>query len=115
MNKDASKFTRDIIIMAFVSLLASISAGLRGGCFMTVIQKLNIRVRNALFKSITNQEIGFFDDMKTGSVMCFLNYQHINVKCKQFLYSFLLCKGCQSSISKSSLFFVLLVYVILLL
>ena len=75
MNKDASKFTKDIIIMAFVSLLASISAGLRGGCFMTVIQKLNIRVRNALFKSITNQDIGFFDDMKTGSVMCFLNYR----------------------------------------
>ena len=71
MNKDASKFTKDIIIMAFVSLLASISAGLRGGCFTIVSQKLNIRVRNALFKSITNQEIGFFDDMKTGSLWRF--------------------------------------------
>ena len=79
MNKDASKFTKDIIIMAFVSLLASISAGLRGGCLKTVGQKLNIRVRNALFKSITNQEIGFFDDMKTGSLMSFLNYQRFDV------------------------------------
>ena len=67
MSKDSSKFLKDILIMAGISLLASICSGLRGGCFMITIQKFNIRVRNALFSSILSQEIGFFDDMKTGN------------------------------------------------
>ena len=69
VTKDVSNFVTNILIMAGISLLASACAGLRGGCFMITIQKLNIRVRNALFASVTNQEIGFFDNMKTGIVL----------------------------------------------
>lgn len=66
VSRDVSNFVKNILIMAGISLLASACEGLRGGCFMITIQKLNIRVRNALFTSVTSQEIGFFDKVKTG-------------------------------------------------
>ena len=35
-----------------------------------VVVRLNIRIRNLLFLSILNQEIGFFDSIGTGKLMC---------------------------------------------
>ena len=72
VSRDASAFVKNIVIMGFISLLASICSGLRGGFFMVAIQKFNIRVRNSLFKSITSQEIGFFDNVKTGKLKMLL-------------------------------------------
>ena len=66
--------------MGFISLFASISAGLRAGFFMVTIQKFNIRVRNTLFKSITSQEIGFFDDVKTGNGVMADDYQSLGCR-----------------------------------
>jgi len=71
VSGDHSNFGQSLMEMAGISLMASLCAGLRGGCFMISIQRLNIRVRNALFASISRQEIGFFDETRTGkSLVC---------------------------------------------
>ena len=45
---------------------SSAAAGVRGWFFRIAMSRLNIRIRNELFRSIVNQEIGFFDTIKTG-------------------------------------------------
>ena len=67
IKRSTEEFTRSIIIMILISIGASVSAGLRGGIFLNVIQRMNIRVRKALFLSLSNQEIGFYDETKTGN------------------------------------------------
>ncbi|XP_076804763.1 ABC-type oligopeptide transporter ABCB9-like isoform X2 [Clavelina lepadiformis] len=67
-SQDKVQFTKDIIIMGLISLAASICSGLRAGFFMNVIQRFNIRVRDALFGSLLSQEIGFYDSVKTGDI-----------------------------------------------
>nr|CAB3219624.1 ATP-binding cassette sub-family B member 9-like [Phallusia mammillata] len=69
VSGDHSQFTKSLIEMAAISLVASICSGIRGGCFTVCIQRLNIRVRNALFSSFLNQEIGFFDKTTTGEIL----------------------------------------------
>uniref|UniRef100_A0A8C4S0A3 Transporter associated with antigen processing, subunit type a n=1 Tax=Erpetoichthys calabaricus TaxID=27687 RepID=A0A8C4S0A3_ERPCA len=68
-----SKYKQDtfiiaIMLMALFSLGSSLSAGLRGGLFMCTLSRLNNRVRNMLFKSLVQQEIGFFESTKTGDL-----------------------------------------------
>ena len=45
---------------------SAIAAGIRGWFFKIAMSRLNVRIRNELFKSIVSQEIGFFDTVKTG-------------------------------------------------
>lgn len=54
--------------MALISIAASVCAGLRGGMLMTAINRLNIRVKNALFKSLSDQDMAYFDKTKTGKI-----------------------------------------------
>ncbi|XP_066289459.1 ABC-type oligopeptide transporter ABCB9-like [Branchiostoma lanceolatum] len=68
IEKSQAKFTRAIVIMTLLSIASSVCAGLRGGVFKVCIARLNIRLRNLLFKSVTQQEIGFFDSVKTGEI-----------------------------------------------
>jgi len=50
----------------FADICSAVSSGIRGGFFKVSMARLNIRVRNYLFGSLTRQEIGFFDVTKTG-------------------------------------------------
>ncbi len=57
-----------IYIYIFV-FFSSIATGFRGGVFSVTFARLNIRLRNLLFRSLMRQEIGFFDANHTGNVM----------------------------------------------
>uniref|UniRef100_H2YGY8 Uncharacterized protein n=1 Tax=Ciona savignyi TaxID=51511 RepID=H2YGY8_CIOSA len=66
-----SNFVNIIIEMAGIAVAVAICSGCRAGCLMYYMQRLNIRIRNALFQSIVVQEIGFFDEVRTGKHFCF--------------------------------------------
>ena len=68
MNQDYDDFTKGIIKMSLVSIAAAVLAGLRGGIFTNVNQRLNMRIRKKLFKSLVFQDISFFDEIKTGNI-----------------------------------------------
>ncbi|XP_035691041.1 ATP-binding cassette sub-family B member 9-like [Branchiostoma floridae] len=68
IEKSQEKFTRAIVVLTLLSITSSICAGIRGGLFTFCMARLNIRLRKLLFKSITQQEIGFFDSVKTGDI-----------------------------------------------
>ncbi|XP_051728339.1 antigen peptide transporter 2-like isoform X1 [Ctenopharyngodon idella] len=63
-----NSFMSAIFLMGLLSLGSSLSSGLRGGLFMCTLSRLNKRVRLMLFNSLVNQEIGFFEDKKTGDL-----------------------------------------------
>ena len=69
IEKDKEKFTKAIAIMTLISLGTAIAAGLRGGIFNLIEARFNRRISNYLFGSIVKQEIGFFDDTKTGDIV----------------------------------------------
>ncbi|KFW87943.1 ATP-binding cassette sub-family B member 9, partial [Phalacrocorax carbo] len=48
---------------------ASFAAGIRGGVFTLIFARLNIRLRNCLFRSLVSQEMSFFDENRTGDVI----------------------------------------------
>lgn len=48
------------------SAISSLAAGIRGGIFTLVFARLNIRLRNCLFRSLVSQETSFFDENRTG-------------------------------------------------
>lgn len=73
VDQDYDAFLKGIMEMALVSIAASILAGLRGGIYTNVNQRLNIRVRKKLFKSLVFQDIAFFDEVKTGEET-FMNF-----------------------------------------
>lgn len=47
-------------------MLSSLAAGVRGGVFTLMFARLNLRIRNCLFRALMKQEIGFFDHNHTG-------------------------------------------------
>lgn len=47
-------------------LLSSLAMGVRGGVFTLTFARLNLRLRNHLFRTLMRQEIGFFDENHTG-------------------------------------------------
>ncbi|KAI2645065.1 ABC-type oligopeptide transporter ABCB9 [Labeo rohita] len=63
-----NSFMSAIFLMGLLSLGSSLSSGLRGGLFMCTLSRLNKRVRLMLFNALVKQEIGFFEDKKTGDL-----------------------------------------------
>lgn len=68
IHKSLDSFTKPIITLAALALASSIASGFRGGVFSLTFARLNIRLRNLLFRSLMNQEIGFFDANHTGDI-----------------------------------------------
>uniref|UniRef100_A0A914P3D7 ATP-binding cassette sub-family B member 9 n=1 Tax=Panagrolaimus davidi TaxID=227884 RepID=A0A914P3D7_9BILA len=68
-GKEKSEFLHSIIIMCSLCLVSSITGGLRGGCFSYATALVANKMRSDLFKSLIYQEIGFFDERKTGEIM----------------------------------------------
>lgn len=50
----------------FHPLLSSLAMGVRGGVFTLTMARLNLRLRNRLFRTLMRQEIAFFDENHTG-------------------------------------------------
>uniref|UniRef100_A0A0N5A187 ATP-binding cassette sub-family B member 9 n=1 Tax=Parastrongyloides trichosuri TaxID=131310 RepID=A0A0N5A187_PARTI len=57
-----------VILMAGLTMTATLFSGLRGGSFLYATSLIHKRMRNDLFRSLTQQEIGFFDEAETGTI-----------------------------------------------
>lgn len=69
IEKNKAKFMTSILVMTLISLGTAIATGLRGGFFSLIAARFSKRISNFLFGSIVKQEIGFFDNTKTGEVV----------------------------------------------
>ncbi|KAK1156403.1 ATP-binding cassette sub-family B member 9 [Acipenser oxyrinchus oxyrinchus] len=68
IQKDMEAFSKSMIIMSVFAIVSSFAAGVRGGVFSLALARLNVRIRNLLFRSLVRQEIGFFDANHTGDI-----------------------------------------------
>lgn len=48
--------------------------GVRGGVFTLTFAKLNLRLRNHLFRTLMRQEIAFFDENHTGDIVIIIDF-----------------------------------------
>uniref|UniRef100_A0A915E1Y3 ABC transmembrane type-1 domain-containing protein n=1 Tax=Ditylenchus dipsaci TaxID=166011 RepID=A0A915E1Y3_9BILA len=59
--------------MALLSLSSAVFGGFRGGFFTYSQARVDRRIRDDLFRSLVQQEMGFFDENKTGEICSRLN------------------------------------------
>ncbi|XP_068695391.1 ABC-type oligopeptide transporter ABCB9-like [Montipora foliosa] len=98
IEKDREKFIRAIVIMTLISLGTAIATGLRGGLFHLIASRFNMRVNNSLFSSIVRQEIGFFDNTKTGEIVSRLTSDTTKMSDQVGLNINVLLRNCVQSI-----------------
>ncbi|KAL0622690.1 Antigen peptide transporter 2 [Plecturocebus cupreus] len=65
---DPHAFASAIFFMCLFSFGSSLSAGCRGGCFTYTMSRINLRIREQLFSSLLRQDLGFFQETKTGEL-----------------------------------------------
>ncbi|XP_035291591.1 ATP-binding cassette sub-family B member 9 [Anguilla anguilla] len=68
IHKSMEHFTKPMVTLTVLALVSSIAIGVRGGVFSVTFARLNVRLRNLLFRSLMRQEIGFFDANHTGDI-----------------------------------------------
>ncbi|XP_036382601.1 ATP-binding cassette sub-family B member 9 [Megalops cyprinoides] len=68
IHKSMEYFIKPMVTLTVLALVSSIAIGVRGGVFSITFARLNIRLRNLLFRSLMRQEIGFFDANHTGDI-----------------------------------------------
>ncbi|XP_019833613.2 ABC-type oligopeptide transporter ABCB9 [Bos indicus] len=69
IQKSMEQFSAAVIIMCVLAIGSSFAAGIRGGIFTLIFARLNIRLRNRLFRSLVSQETSFFDENRTGDLI----------------------------------------------
>ncbi|XP_004395961.1 PREDICTED: ATP-binding cassette sub-family B member 9 isoform X3 [Odobenus rosmarus divergens] len=69
IQKSMEQFSTAVIVMCLLAIGSSFAAGIRGGIFTLVFARLNIRLRNRLFRSLVSQEMSFFDENRTGDLI----------------------------------------------
>jgi len=67
-HKKSSVFQRKLMLLIASAGGCAFFTGVRGGLFTVVGARVNVRIRDMLFKSLVQQEIGFFDTTKTGDI-----------------------------------------------
>lgn len=70
---DPEAFVSAIFFMCLFSVGSSLSAGCRGGTFTFIMSRINLRIREQLFSSLLRQDLGFFQETKTGELNSRLN------------------------------------------
>ncbi|XP_073938566.1 antigen peptide transporter 2 isoform X2 [Castor canadensis] len=65
---DPDAFSSAIFFMCLFSIGSSLSAGCRGGSFLLTMSRINLRIREQLFSSLLRQDLGFFQETKTGEL-----------------------------------------------
>ncbi|XP_028642322.1 antigen peptide transporter 2 [Grammomys surdaster] len=70
---DPDAFASAIFFMCLFSVGSSLSAGCRGGAFTFTMSRINLRIREQLFSSLLRQDLGFFQETKTGELSSRLN------------------------------------------
>ncbi|XP_003473769.2 antigen peptide transporter 2 [Cavia porcellus] len=70
---DPDAFVSAIVLMCLFSVGSCLSGGCRGGSFTLVKSRIHQRVRQKLFSSLLRQDLGFFQEVKTGELHSRLN------------------------------------------
>ncbi|XP_019060262.1 antigen peptide transporter 2 [Fukomys damarensis] len=65
---DPDAFASAIFLMCLFSVGSSLSGGCRGGLFTLIMSRINLRIREKLFSSLLRQDLGFFQETKTGEL-----------------------------------------------
>ncbi|XP_069557607.1 ABC-type oligopeptide transporter ABCB9 [Brachyistius frenatus] len=69
VHQSMEHFAKPVITLAVLAFASSIAMGVRGGVFTLTFARLNLRLRNHLFRTLMRQEIGFFDENHTGDIL----------------------------------------------
>uniref|UniRef100_A0A8C9XKQ0 ABC-type oligopeptide transporter ABCB9 n=1 Tax=Sander lucioperca TaxID=283035 RepID=A0A8C9XKQ0_SANLU len=69
VHQSMEHFAKPVITLSVLAFASSLAMGVRGGVFTLTIAKLNLRLRNHLFRTLMRQEIGFFDENHTGDIL----------------------------------------------
>ncbi|XP_006797656.1 ATP-binding cassette sub-family B member 9 [Neolamprologus brichardi] len=69
VHQSMEYFAKPVIILAALALASSLAIGVRGGVFTLTFARLNLRLRNHLFRTLMRQEIAFFDENHTGDIL----------------------------------------------
>lgn len=67
IDPDRHAFSVTTLKLVGVAVLCGAFTGLRGGLFSLAMWRLNVRIRQELFKSLLAQEVGFYDTVQTGA------------------------------------------------
>ncbi|XP_030647204.1 ABC-type oligopeptide transporter ABCB9 [Chanos chanos] len=68
IHKSMENFVRPVVTLSVLAFVSSLAIGVRGGVFTLTFARLNIRLRNLLFRSLMSQDIEFFDANHTGDI-----------------------------------------------
>ncbi|CAL8248329.1 unnamed protein product [Merluccius merluccius] len=68
IHQSMEYLTKPLLTLSVLAIASSFAIGMRGGVFTLTIARLNLRLRNLLFRSLMSQEIGFFDANHTGDI-----------------------------------------------
>ncbi|KAG7222161.1 hypothetical protein INR49_016733 [Caranx melampygus] len=69
VHQSMEYFAKPFVTLALLALASSLAMGVRGGVFTLTFARLNLRLRNHLFRTLMRQEIAFFDDNHTGDII----------------------------------------------
>ena len=69
IEKDGKKFLNSVLLMTFIALVTAFFTGVRGALFTYISARLNVRISKKLFRSVVHQDMGFFDNTKTGDIV----------------------------------------------
>ncbi|XP_023576434.1 ATP-binding cassette sub-family B member 9 [Octodon degus] len=69
IQKSMEQFSAAVVVVCLLAIGSSFAAGIRGGIFTLIFARLNIRLRNCLFRSLVSQETSFFDENRTGDLI----------------------------------------------
>ncbi|KAM9360972.1 ABC-type oligopeptide transporter ABCB9 [Symphorus nematophorus] len=69
VNKSMSHLAKPVITLGALALASSLAKGIRGGIFTLTFARLNLRLRDHLFRTLMRQEIAFFDENHTGDIL----------------------------------------------
>nr|XP_033810188.1 ATP-binding cassette sub-family B member 9 [Geotrypetes seraphini]XP_033810189.1 ATP-binding cassette sub-family B member 9 [Geotrypetes seraphini] len=69
VQRSLDQFSSAVLILSLLAVGSAFAAGVRGGLFTFTFARLNVRIRNLLFRSLVSQEIGFFDENHTGDII----------------------------------------------
>ena len=69
VQKDFGDFKNYAIAFILANFLSGMFGGLRTCMFSIAVSRLNIRLRRLVFRALMEQDIGFFDKVKTGDML----------------------------------------------
>lgn len=69
VHQSMEYFAKPAVTLVSLALASSLAMGMRGGVFTLTFARLNLRLRNHLFRTLMRQEIAFFDENHTGDII----------------------------------------------